>query len=97
LCNAVAVVLIFKGGYDSLETVFKLFLGLLSISFVGSALWVGFSGLDVLQGLYRMEVPGQQGAFSPLTVGLAMIGAVGGSFMNLVYPYFLEAKGWNGP
>jgi Mn2+/Fe2+ NRAMP family transporter len=41
LCNAVAVVLIFKGGYDSLETVFKLFLGLLSISFVGSALWVG--------------------------------------------------------
>ena len=25
------------------------------------------------------------------------IGAVGGSFMNLVYPYFLEEKGWNGP
>ena len=28
---------------------------------------------------------------------LAMIGAVGGSLMNLVYPYFLEAKGWRGP
>ena len=26
-----------------------------------------------------------------------MIGAVGGSLMNLVYPYFLEAKGWRGP
>ena len=28
---------------------------------------------------------------------MAMIGAVGGSLMNLVYPYFLEAKGWAGP
>ena len=26
-----------------------------------------------------------------------MIGAVGGSIMNLVYPYFLDAKGWRGP
>ena len=26
-----------------------------------------------------------------------MVGAVGGSLMNLVYPYFLEAKGWRGP
>ena len=26
-----------------------------------------------------------------------MIGAVGGSIMNLAYPYFLDAKGWRGP
>jgi Mn2+/Fe2+ NRAMP family transporter len=26
-----------------------------------------------------------------------MIGAVGGSLMNLAYPYFLDAKGWRGP
>ncbi|MDA0206196.1 MAG: Nramp family divalent metal transporter [Acidobacteria bacterium] len=97
LCNAVAMVLVLKGGYNSLETLFKLFLGLLSISFVGSAVWVGFSGLDLLQGLYRVEMPGQSGDFDPLMVALAMIGAVGGSFMNLVYPYFLEEKGWKGP
>ena len=97
LCNAVAMVLVLKGGYNSLETLFKLFLGLLSISFVGSAIWVGFSGLDVLQGLYRVEMPGQLGDFDPLMVAMAMIGAVGGSFMNLVYPYFLEEKGWKGP
>ena len=42
-------------------------------------------------------MPGRQGAFGPLTVALAMIGAVGGSFMNLAYPYFLEEKGWRGP
>lgn len=96
-CNATALVLILKGGYDSLEAMFKLFLGLLSLSFVGSAVWVGFNGLEVLRGLYRMEMPGQTGEFSAVMVALAMIGAVGGSFMNLVYPYFLEEKGWNGP
>jgi vacuolar-type H+-ATPase subunit I/STV1 len=26
-----------------------------------------------------------------------MIGAVGGSLMNLVYPYFIDEKGWRGP
>jgi hypothetical protein len=42
-------------------------------------------------------VPGKQGAYDPGQVALAMIGAVGGSLMNLVYPYFLDAKGWRGP
>src|SRR5690606_2804135 len=44
LCNAVAYVLVVRGSYAPLELMFKLFLGLLSISFIGSALWVGFSG-----------------------------------------------------
>jgi hypothetical protein len=44
-----------------------------------------------------MEMPGRQGVYDPWRVALAMIGAVGGSLMNLVYPYFLEAKGWRGP
>ncbi len=26
-----------------------------------------------------------------------MVGAVGGSLVNLVYPYFLDQKGWRGP
>ena len=52
---------------------------------------------DVASGLVRMEMPGRQGVYDPWRVALAMIGAVGGSLMNLVYPYFLEAKGWRGP
>jgi hypothetical protein len=67
------------------------------VSFIGSAVWVGFDPLGVARGLVRFEMPGQQGHFNPLLVGVAMIGAVGGSLMNLVYPYFLEAKGWRGP
>jgi hypothetical protein len=96
LCNATAFVLVLRA-YGPLEWTFKIFLAVLSISFVGSAAWVGFSGTDVVQGLFRFEIPGRQGAFGPVTVALAMIGAVGGSFMNLAYPYFLEEKGWRGP
>ena len=96
LANATAFVLVLRA-YGPLEWTFKVFLGLLSVSFVGSAVWVGFSGTDIVQGLFRFEMPGRQGAFSSVTVALAMIGAVGGSFMNLAYPYFLEEKGWRGP
>src|SRR5678816_3926475 len=96
-CNAVALALVFQPAYERLEWVFKFFLAVLAISFIGSALWVGFNPRGVLQGLYRLEMPGHQGKFNPLLVAGAMIGAVGGSLMNLVYPYFIEAKGWRGP
>ena len=69
----------------------------LSVSFLGSAIWVGFDPGEVVRGLFRVEMPGKQGAYDPGQVALAMIGAVGGSLMNLVYPYFLEPKGWRGP
>ncbi|MBI1354751.1 MAG: hypothetical protein GC160_10415 [Acidobacteria bacterium] len=97
VCNGAAFLLVFRGSYGPLEWMFKVFLGLLSVSFIGSALWVGFSGVDVVRGLTTFEMPGSKGPFEAITVAMAMIGAVGGSFMNLVYPYFLEEKGWRGP
>jgi Mn2+/Fe2+ NRAMP family transporter len=97
LCNGVALLLIFRPEYERLEIIFKFLLAVLAISFVGSALWVGFDVGGLMQGLYRLELPDQRGHFNPLLVALAMIGAVGGSLMNLAYPYFLEAKGWRGP
>jgi Mn2+/Fe2+ NRAMP family transporter len=96
-CNAVALALVFRPAYGPLETIFKVFLALLSVSFIGSAFFVGASPLGVLQGLYRVELPDAAGRFNPILVGTAMIGAVGGSIMNLAYPYFLDAKGWRGP
>src|SRR5688572_24856395 len=97
LCNGAAIVLVLRPSYASLEMVFKIFLALLSISFLGSAFWVGFNPLGIAKGLVSFEIPTQQGGFSPLLVAVAMIGAVGGSLMNLVYPYFLASKGWNAP
>lgn len=96
-CNSLGFMLVFQPAYKRLEAVFLLFLAVLSVSFIGSALWVGFNAGDVLKGLVRIELPEQQGHFNPLLVALAMIGAVGGSLMNLAYPYFLEGKGWRGP
>ena len=95
--NAVALALVFRPEYARLETIFKVLLAVLAVSFLGSAAWVGFDPRGVVQGLYRLELPEQRGQFDPLLVAVAMIGAVGGSLMNLVYPYFLDAKGWKGP
>src|SRR5687768_16863696 len=95
--NALACYLVFRRGYRTLERVFLFFLAVLSVSFIGCAVWVGFDPAEAARGLVRLEMPGAQGAYDPRHVALAMIGAVGGSLMNLVYPYFLDAKGWRGP
>jgi Mn2+/Fe2+ NRAMP family transporter len=97
VCNGVALYLVFRSSFRALEILFFLFLGVLSVSFVGCAVWIGFDPVEVARGLVRVEMPGSRGAFDPWHVALAMIGAVGGSLMNLVYPYFLNAKGWRGP
>lgn len=97
LWNGIALLLVFQPAYNRVEVLFKVFLAVLSVSFVGTAIWVGPDPQGVLAGLYRMEIPEQSGEYSALLVAMAMIGAVGGSMMNLVYPYFLEAKGWRGP
>ncbi len=96
LWNGIAFYLAFRPSYDRLELVFKILLGLLSISFLGSALWVGFDPAALLAGLVKVEMPEQRGAFGPLLIAMGMVGAVGGSLMNLAYPYFLDAKGWRG-
>ena len=95
--NLLALYLVFRPSFRALELIFLFFLAVLSISFLGSAVWVGFDPREVARGLVRMEMPGRQGVYEPWRVALAMIGAVGGLLMNLVYPYFLDAKGWKGP
>ena len=97
VCNGAAMYLVFRPTFRALELVFFFFLAVMSVSFVGSAVWVGVDPGEVARGLVRIEMPGSHGAYAPWRVALAMIGAVGGSLMNLAYPYFLEAKGWRGP
>jgi Mn2+/Fe2+ NRAMP family transporter len=97
ICNGAAIYLVFRSSFRALEILFFGFLAVLSVSFIGSAAWVGFDPGEVLRGLVRVEMPGQHGVYDPWQVALAMIGAVGGSLMNLAYPYFLDAKGWRAP
>jgi Mn2+/Fe2+ NRAMP family transporter len=95
--NVVALLLVFQPTYGRVEMIFKVFLALLAISFIGTAVWIGPDPTGVLNGLISIEMPEQSGKFRPVLVAAAMIGSVGGSLMNLAYPYFLEAKGWRGP
>ena len=97
LCNTVALLLVFQPTYLRVEMLFKIFLGLLSVSLIGTAIWVGPNPTGIVRGLSTIQMPEQSGEFGPLLVAVAMIGTVGGSLMNLAYPYFLEAKGWRGP
>jgi Mn2+/Fe2+ NRAMP family transporter len=92
-----ALAVAFRPVYRHIEVVFKLLLALLSISFLGVALWVGPSPSGILRGTFGLALPPQAGPFDSMLLAVGMIGAVGGSLMNLAYPYFLEQKGWRGP
>ena len=57
------------------------------------------SGIDVgafVNGL-TFSMPEDRGAYGAWLVVVAIIGAVGGSVANLMYPYFVVDKGWRGP
>ena len=95
--NGIALLLVFRPAFQRIEVVFKILLLLLSIAFVGTAVMVGPSPSGIVRGLVSLEMPQKTGHYGPLLVAMGMIGAVGGSLMNLVYPYFLDSKGWRGP
>jgi Mn2+/Fe2+ NRAMP family transporter len=93
----IGIAIVFKPIYNRFELIFKGFIVLMTISLVGTALWVGPNISGILKGTFAFQLPPQQGPFSAIAVAMAMVGAVGGSLLNLVYPYFLKQKGWNGP
>ena len=95
--NLLGLALVLGSGYLRMELLFKIFLAVLVVSFLGTAVAIGPNPAGIAQGLYRVGLPEQVGKFNPLLVAMAMIGAVGGSLGNLLYPYFLEKKGWRGP
>ena len=95
--NAMALALVFRPSYLRLEFVFKVFLALLTVCLLGTAWWVGPSLMGIVEGTLAFRLPPKSGPYDSLLVAIGMIGAVGGSLMNLVYPYFLEGKGWKGP
>ena len=74
--NAVALWLVFRPSYDVLEFIFKIFLAVLSVSFIGCALWVGFNPGDLAAGLFRLEMPDHRSVHDPKLVAAAMIGAL---------------------
>lgn len=95
--TALALFIAFRPGQRLLDLVFKVLLAVLSVSFVGVALYVGPSPGGIIKGTLGFALPPQKGPFDSMLLAVGMIGAVGGSLMNLAYPYFLDRKGWRGP
>lgn len=95
--SALALVLVFQPIYSLVERIFKVFLALLAFSFVAIAIWLGPDVAAMAKGATSIELPEQKGEFHSVTLVLAILGAMGGSIMNLAYPYFLQEKGWNRP
>jgi Mn2+/Fe2+ NRAMP family transporter len=93
----IGLLVVFRPIWNRVEWIFKIFIILMTVCLVGTAVWVGPNLLGIVKGTIAFELPPQQGPFGAMAVAMAMVGAVGGSLLNLVYPYFLEQKGWNGP
>lgn len=93
----VGAVFVFRGYFRRVEIVFYILLAMLSVSMVGVALWSGPRPIEAIKGVLLFETPEQKGAYGVILVVTALIGAVGGSIANLLYPYFIQQKGWIGP
>ena len=92
-----AAIFIFRGIHRRIEPVFFVFLAMLGVSVVGVAAWSGPDPAAAARGVLLFELPEQQGSWGALLVIVSLIGAVGGSIANLLYPYFIQQKGWKGP
>jgi Mn2+/Fe2+ NRAMP family transporter len=95
--TAVAVAIVFRPVFARIEKVFLLLLAVLTVSMLGTAIWARPDPVGILRGTLGFELPTKVGPFDSLLLVVGMLGAVGGSVMNLVYPYFLDEKGWRGP
>ncbi|WP_433542658.1 Nramp family divalent metal transporter [Neomoorella humiferrea] len=83
--------------YNYLELAEKIILGFLAISLIGGAIAVKPNIGEIVKGTFAFAVPEQVGPFGAIMVVVSLIGAVGGSLANLLYPTFMRQKGYIRP
>jgi len=86
-----------KNAYKKVELLMKVLLAILTICFVCLAFYSGPSVGSIFKGTIGFGLPEDTGAYSVILVGISLVGAVAGSLTNLIYPYFLQDKGWVKP
>jgi Mn2+/Fe2+ NRAMP family transporter len=91
-----AVMLVRREHYRTLEIIARVKVGVLVLTFVTAAALSRPDAGEVVRGL-AFGLPPDQGPFGTLLVAAAIIGVVGGSAGNLMYPEFIRNKGWSGP
>ncbi|TCN19717.1 Nramp family divalent metal transporter [Mesobacillus foraminis] len=83
--------------YSYLELTEKIVLAIMAISLIGGAMLVGPSWGEMAKGTFTFDVPDKVGSFDALLIVASLIGAVGGSLANLLYPTFMKEKGYIRP
>lgn len=82
--------------YRFLEVIARVAVVILIGTFFTAVIMGGVDIPGLLSGL-SFGMPEDKGVFGSVIVVVALIGAVGGSAANLLYPYFMRDKGWRGP
>ena len=91
LCGLAGFALVWFGRYAVLEKVMTVFIGIMFVTVVGTAILVTPNLGDVAWGLVPRLPDGS------LVYVLGLIGGVGGTITMAAYGYWTIAKGWRGP
>jgi Mn2+/Fe2+ NRAMP family transporter len=95
--SLLAFMIVFRPIYRSIEKVFFVLLSVLTLSLLILAGWAGPDLLGIAKGVFGFAVPDTVGRFDAIWIMVALVGAVGGGLANLMYPYFIQEKGWLTP
>ncbi|NHD17863.1 MULTISPECIES: Nramp family divalent metal transporter [Actinopolyspora] len=82
--------------YSTIENLLKVLLTLMTIAFLGLAIYSVPDLGGIARGTVGFGIPSNTGAFGVFAVALSLIGAVAGSMANFLYPYFVQEKNWKG-
>ncbi len=80
-----------------LEIVAQITMAVLVSTFLLALFGTGVDFSALLGGLTFKLPPGEAGYITAVSTAVGLIGAVGGSAANLLYPYLIHEKGWHGP
>lgn len=93
LHSAVAVVMVWLGGYRLFEKVMSACIAVMFLTVVASAIAVGPDWSDVLKGLLVPMIPQMDEAGAGLEWTVALMGGVGGTVTVLCYGYWIREEG----
>jgi Mn2+/Fe2+ NRAMP family transporter len=85
-----------RNQYTGLERVAQLAVVAIVGAFLVGAVGSGVKPAELVEG-FAFELPADKGPVGALIVLISVIGTVGGSASNLIYPYLMREKGWVGP
>ncbi|OLO05193.1 hypothetical protein BTW07_06205 [Salinicola socius] len=86
-----------SNAYQWLEWTARIASVVIIVTFIGAIAATGHIDLvEMVKGL-TFSIPANNGPFDAIFIAVATIGTIGGSALNLLYPYFMDERGWNGP